>query len=366
MNICFLAPASVIHTVRWVNALVDRGHEISLITMHPPKLDTMHPNVKIYNLRIPAPIGYYLNYIQTRKIINRIKPDIVNAHYASGYGTLARLVNFHPTLLSVWGSDVYDFPYESKIKMKIIKKNLESATQIASTSFAMKKQVERLITPRLPIEVTPFGIDTNMFFPNRDKKEKDIITIGIVKKLEEKYGVRHLIEAVSLLIGMLKENNQEEIASKIRLLIVGEGSQLEELKLLTKRLNISEITTFVGAVPHDQVPSYLNKLDIYCAPSTLDSESFGVAIIEASACELPVVVSDVGGFPEVVKDGETGYIVERKNSKAIAKRLYELVQSPQKRGVLGKNGRNFVESLYNWDDNVRKMESVYQKLIDSK
>ncbi|NEU30303.1 glycosyltransferase family 4 protein [bacterium LRH843] len=359
MKICYLAGASSIHTVRWVNAMAERGHEVSLITMHPIELDAIHTNVSVYKLFLKPPLGYYLNAIQVKILLMKIKPDIINTHYASGYGTLSRLVNLEPTLLSVWGSDVFSFPYESNSKRKILKKNLEAATRVASTGWVMKEQTEKFFSPNMEIAVTPFGIDMEKF--KSVTKQTDTITIGTVKKLEEIYGIRYIIESFSSLIDLLKNSGQECIISKLRLLIVGGGSQLEEMKELTKKFNIEDVTTFTGAVPHSDVPKYLNKLDIYCALSL--QESFGVAVIEASACEVPVIVSNVGGLPEVVRENDTGYIVESENSLQIADKLYELVLNPEKRKEMGKRGREFVQSIYNWEDNVKEMEDVYKKLI---
>jgi glycosyltransferase involved in cell wall biosynthesis len=365
MKICFLAGASSIHTVRWVNAMAERGHDVHLITMHRPDKDKVDNRVDVYFLPLNPPMGYYLNVFKVRKLLKQIKPDILNTHYASGYGTLSRLVNFKPTLLSVWGSDVFDFPYRNKINEKILRKNLKAATQIASTSFAMKEQTERFVSPNLSIEVTPFGVDMNLFKPNqKNRKEKDTITIGVVKRLEEVYGIEYLIRATAVLIKKLKKNQMDEISEKIRLLIVGKGSLLDKLQNIAHDFGISHITTFVGAVSNAKVPEYLNKMDIFCVPSL--QESFGVAAVEASACELPVIVSNVGGLPEVVKDGETGFIVEPKNIQQVADRLYDLVIDPELRMRLGKNGRNFVNSFYNWKENVERMETVYKNLIKMK
>ncbi|MCL9971737.1 glycosyltransferase [Anoxybacillus kestanbolensis] len=344
--------------------MAERGHDVHLITMHRPDKDKIDDRVNVYFLPLNPSMGYYLNVFKVRKLLNKIKPDILNTHYASGYGTLSRLVNYYPTLLSVWGSDVFDFPYRSKINKKILKKNLKAATQIASTSFAMKKQTEKFVSPKLPIVVTPFGVDMNLFKPSHNGKERDTITIGIVKRLEEVYGIEYLIKATSLLIKKLRENRLDDIANRIRLLIVGEGSLLDKLQNLTRDYGISHITKFVGAVPNVKVPEYLNKMDIFCVPSL--QESFGVAAVEASACELPVIVSNVGGLPEVVKDGETGFIVEPKNIQQLADRLYDLVINPELRMRLGKNGRNFVNSFYNWEENVERMETVYENLIKMK
>lgn len=364
MKIAYLAGASSIHTVRWINAMVEREHDVHLITMHRPDKDKIDDRVKVYFLPFNPPMGYYLNVFKVRKLLKQIKPDILNTHYASGYGTLSRLVNFKPTLLSVWGSDVFDFPYQSKIKEKILRKNLKAATQIASTSFAMKKQTEKFVSPKLPIVVTPFGVNMNLFKPSYNGKEKDTITIGIVKRLEEVYGIEYLIKATSLLIKRLRENQLNDVADRIRLLIVGEGSLLDKLQNLTHDCGISHITKFVGAVPNVKVPEYLNKMDIFCVPSL--QESFGVAAVEASSCGLPIIVSNVGGLPEVVKDGETGFIVEPKNIQQLADRLYDLVINPELRMRLGKNGRNFVNSFYNWKENVKRMEIVYENLIKMK
>ncbi|WP_077619734.1 glycosyltransferase [Bacillus sinesaloumensis] len=366
MHICFLAPANSIHTVRWVNSLVNRNHKLTLLTMHPPEEHEIDSRIDIILLPFRAPLGYYLNSVKAKKIISELKPDILNTHYASGYGTLSRFINYKPTLLSVWGSDVYDFPYESTSKQKILVKNLRAADRLASTSHVMKKQTEKFSPKGMKIEVTPFGVDMNRFKPSSKEKANNQITIGMIKALESKYGPEYLIKGVHLLIERLKKEYKYKIVDQIKLLIVGKGSQLKELQDLVTEYQMDEIVTFTGAVPHTEVPAYLHKIDIYCAPSTLDSESFGVAIVEASASGLPVIVSNVGGLPEVVKDKETGFVVEPKNAEEISEKLYDLVNDEALRERLGKQGRIFSESLYDWEENVSIMESIYKDMTSIK
>lgn len=360
MKICFLAPASVIHTVRWVNAMVQRSHEIHLITMHDEKVDKFDKRVKIHRLKVPAPFGYYLNVIEAKRIVKKIQPDLLHAHYASGYGTLARLINYTPTLLSVWGSDVYLFPYESKRNEKVLRKNLMAADFITSTSKDMKRQTERFVSN--PIEVVPFGIDIDLF-QHTDVKDNDTIVIGTVKKLEHVYGIDILIEATALLISYLREHQHEDLANRIRLRLVGKGPQREELIHLTEKWNIRTMTEFVGYVANNQVVDQLNQMDIFAVFSR--SESFGVAVLEASACKLPVVVSNVGGLPEVVQDGQTGFIVPLENMETIVESLARLVINEEKRRQMGKQGRSFVRQRYMWENNVSAMEKTYEKIIQS-
>ncbi len=364
MKLAFLAARSSIHTVRWVNALANRGHEVHLLSIQKGG-DALDERVQVHYLPVAAPVGYYLNIRTVKRLLISIKPDILHVHYASGYGTLARLVGFEPTLLSVWGSDVFDFPYQNKVNERILRKNLKAATQIASTSWVMKQQTEKFVHPRLPIEVTPFGVNINKFKKMDIDKDSNKIVIGMVKRLEEKYGPRYLIQGTAILLDRLKDSGHYDVLNAIRLLIVGDGSQFSEMKELVKKLNLSSITRFTGAIPHDEVPKYLNQMDIFCAPSTLESESFGVAVVEASACELPVIVTNVGGLPEVVKDGETGYIVDPKNPEQIADKVYELVLDPNKRAKFGQQGRAFVKAHYDWDQNVSQVEQVYKNLIEN-
>lgn len=354
MKIAFLAGHSSIHTVRWVNEMAARGHDVHLITMHPGK-EELNENVKVYNLPFKPPLGYYLNTWRVKKLLRQIQPDILNTHYASGYGTLARLSGFHPNLLSVWGSDVFDFPFQSKLKLKIMQKNLKAADRVASTSNIMKRQTESIYKPDCDIAVTPFGVDCERFKLIDVDKDPNKVIIGTVKKMASQYGISTLIEAFALV--------KSRVDKEIELILVGGGPQEEELKQLTKVLGVEANVRFIGPVPHYEVPKWLNMFDIYVALS--ESESFGVAIIEASACEKPVVVSDAGGLPEVVIDGKTGYIVPRNNPEKAAEKIEILINDEILRKKMGRAGRVFVLENYDWKENADRMEALYKEVVDT-
>lgn len=361
MNLCFLAAASSIHTVRWVNALAKRGHEVHLLTMHPKTKHTIDPQVKVYPLTWPAPFGYYLNLFQAKRYLRQIKPDLLHAHYATGYGTLARKLHQWPIVLSVWGSDVLRFPKRSKRARKLVEKNLHAADAITVTSQKLEKVTKTLAKPSQPIDIIPFGVDLKQFNAQRQKFDpKDLLYIGTVKGLKEVYGIDRLLKAFRLLIDAFQQQGKEKIANQLVLKIVGEGNERRALEQLAKELAIERQTKFIGAIPHTDVPKHLQSLDIYCALSR--SESFGVAILEASATELPVIVTNVGGLPEVVQDGKTGYIVEEEDLKTVTLRLKQLVEDQSLRQRLGKRGRQFVKETYSWSAVVPKMENIYHKV----
>lgn len=352
-RICLLGSAFSIHTVRWANALVEKNLEVHLLTQHNEINKQLKSEVKVHKLPIKGFLGYYLNSFYTTNLIEKIKPNIVHAHYASGYGTLLRKTKITvPSLLSVWGSDVYDFPKQSNLKRKILIKNLNASDYIASTSRDMEKEIRKYNSNK-KIFHTPFGVDIEMFDANKPLFENSL-TIGTVKTMEDIYGIENLVRAFKLLINELPNE-------KLKLLLVGGGSQIEEYKKLSLDLSLNSYVDFTGQVDHRDVPKYLEKLHVYCAPSI--NESFGVAVLEASSCRRPVVVSDVGGLPEVVQDGKTGKIVKANDIVQLKDAIKYFVVNKNEILKYGEFGRMFVEETYEWDKTVENLINIYNSIL---
>ena len=360
MKVVFISAANSIHTVKWVNALSRKGIEIILISLkdHKNIENNIDKKIKIIYLPVKGTIGYYLNAIFINKIIKDEKPNLINVHYASGYGTLGRFIKFENKLLNVWGSDVYDFPNESNLKKKILIKNLSSYKAIASTSFCMAEETKKYLKENKKIYITPFGVDTNLFRNLNYERDKNKIVIGNVKTLSPKYGIDYLIKAIKELENIL----EKDIFNKIEVQIYGKGEQEQELKQLAITLGLKEKIKFMGFIKNTEVPKVINKMDIFIVPSIM--ESFGVAAVEAMACEIPVIVSDADGLREVTVNNKTGFIVPKKNEKAIANKLKELILNENLRKTFGKNGRERVLELYDWNNNVENMIEIYKKLGD--
>ena len=361
MKIIFLGEAASIHTIRWVNSLSEKGIEVILVSLKGEVdiIGKINDNVKVIYLPFGTKIGYYLNIFALKRIISKEKPDLINVHYASGYGTLGRLSGFNKKLLNVWGSDIYDFPNESKIKKIIIEKNLKNYTAIASTSYCMAEETKKYLKNKSKkIFITPFGVDTEKFKNFNIKKNKNELVIGIVKTLTENYGIEYLIRAIKELENILDIENYK----KIKLLIYGKGELKNKLESLTKELQIEDKVIFKGYISNEDIPKVLNEMDIFVVPSI--NESFGVAAVEAMACEIPVIASSVGGLKEVIIDKETGYLVPKKDYKEIAKYLKKLILDKNLRIYLGKNGRKRVLENYDWNSNVNYMIKIYKEIIN--
>ena len=357
MVIALLAAASSVHTVRWANAYADRGHTVHLISLHAPTAGLM-PAVQVHRLPYRKGLGYVLNGSLLDRLIESLGPDVVNAHYASGYGTLARACKTVQVLLNVWGSDVFEFPDKSPLHRWWLLRNLRHARELVSTSEFMAKRTRSLASDLPQLTVVPFGVEVERFTP-ADAKHQGPLVVGTVKTLMPKYGIDTLIKAFAELC-------TDPSLPELRLRIVGGGPEQENLKQLAQRFGMTQYTEFVGPVAHDRVPAELQRMDVYAALSRADSESFGVAVIEASSCGLPVVVSDAGGLPEVVEHGVTGAVVPREDPQAAANALARLVKDAGLREQWGRAGRARVLEQYAWQQCVDRQLEVLQRVAQER
>lgn len=359
MKIMMLAAGDSIHAVRWANAFVEREHEVHFVTLadHKERGDSFSDKVIIHYLPYGGSLGYIRNALPLNKLYKQIDPDVVNVHYASGYGTLMRLAKLKKTVLSVWGSDVYDFPYRNSLARHTVVKNLKYADRLASTSNVMAEQVRVLLNDEnKSICITPFGVDINKFTPEGDKAlENKYFWFGLVKKLTYKYGIDFVINAFSIFYQRWK--SEGSIGLEPHLFICGKGENREDFENLVIEKGLNDVVKIEGYIPNEKIPSLLRSFGVFCLGSQLNSESFGVSAVEAMSCGIPIIATNVDGFREVIDDGKTGYIVDKANVFRMSELMHLLYNDKEHRKELGENGRKRVISEYNWEENVRTLEN---------
>lgn len=361
MRILFLSDLNNVHTKKWVAGFSKRGCIVCAFGLAKVEGDFYKDlkNVSVESLTFTE-LGdkstfskiQYLKVVQRlKKIYKEFKPDIVHSHYATSYGLLGSFVKHEPYLISVWGFDVYEFPNASPIHKAILKRNLRKATHLFSTSHDMAEETKKYTNKK--IDVIPFGVDTQLFKPIKQEESK-AYTIGIVKTLEENYGIDYLIKSFARICVKYPKK-------QLKLLIVGRGREEANLKKLANDLGITDKVEFAGFVDNSLIPTLLNQMNIVVIPSFI--ESFGVAAVEASACEIPVIASNVDGLPEVVIDGETGLLCEPGNVKSITDKIDQLIKNPKMAKLMGENGRKFVLEHYDWEKNVDNQILHYKEIL---
>lgn len=365
MKVVILANPKSTHTTKWVNSLNEKGVDIYLFSLNDYDIELFNKDIKIEVFKIPKKIQnnksgsfskflYAVSLNKLKNFIKKVKPDILHAHYISSYGLLGAMTSFHPYLISVWGTDIYYVPEKNFINRKLIEFSLSKADKIFSTSHVMCKQTKKFTNKE--VEVIPFGIDIDIFKPIHIESlfKKEDIVIGTIKTLEKIYGIEYLIRAFKVVKDKLP-------SISLKLLIVGGGLDENYFKKIIKELELENNTIFTGFIVPNEIPKYHNMIDIFLALS--ERESFGVSILEASACEKPVIVSDAEGFTEIVKNNLTGFIVEKRNIQQIVEVLTKLVLNKILREKIGKAGREEVIKFYNWKDNVNQIIKAYEEYI---
>lgn len=364
-RILFLADVNSAHTRKWAELLTEKGFIVGIFSLNPVKSHWFEafPAITIFqaergnktgNDSDISKIKYLRHWNTLQKVILEFNPDILHAHYATSYGLLGAMSKFHPFVISVWGSDVFEFPQKSFLHKALLKFNLRAADAVLSTSNIMAKETARYTDH--PITITPFGIDLNKFKKQKVKSifnENDIV-IGTIKSLEHIYGIDILIRSFKKVLDL-------NLNLSLKLLIVGGGSKANDYENLVNELGIKGSVVFTGKIEYERIVEYHNMIDIFVNVSR--NESFGVSVLEASACETPVVASRVGGLVEVVEDNNTGVLVGSENILEVVKAIEKLVCNVELRNKMGENGRIMVQQRYDLSKNVNELIAVYNALL---
>jgi glycosyltransferase involved in cell wall biosynthesis len=257
-------------------------------------------------------------------------------------------------VISVWGSDViyYGPPPEPSLAVFYKRYALRQAKAVTASSHFLAGECEKYLGPRDRVRVVPFGVDTDYFAPRPARSPREEVVIGFVKHLEPYYGVEDLVVAF------------EEVVTRYpdaRLIIAGDGSLRSSLRQKVHSKGLGELVEFLGQIPQHAVRDVLAQCDVFAMPSL--REALGVAAIEALAMGVPVVATQVGGIPEIVKDGITGLLVPAMSPDALAEALLYLVEDEALRRQMGREGRQDVLERYRWAGCVDKMLDIYDDVV---
>lgn len=358
MRICFIGPANSAHIVKWCTWFNGRGHKTHVISFTPGKIE----NTEVHLIDIGVDVGGSdagkLKYLTTggriKQLVDGIKPDIVNVHYATSYGMAVALSGVKQYVLSVWGSDIYDFPKRSPFHKALLKYSLWKAPYLFSTSRAMAQ--EAALYTKKSFEITPFGVDMKLFNPDKRTRlpEDQSLIVGTVKGLSDNYGIADILRAVSII--------KREGIIPIQLRIAGKGPQEQEYKKLAKELDIEDITCWLGFISQEKAAEEWANMDIAVIPST--AESFGVSAVEAQACGTAVIISNIPGLMEATDPSSSSIVVHRNAPDEIANGIRTL--SDQKtRQQYAIHGLEYVRNKYEINHCFEKIEASFKQIRGS-
>jgi len=339
--------------------LARRGHEVHVITSLDAGLPKESTEEGFYvhrifwrKIRFAGAISFW---IKVFLILRKVNPDMVHAQSIGICmpAFIAKKLLRKPYVVWGRGSDVY---LPGKFIKSISKLVLKNANTAIALTEDMKREMQKLCDR--DILVIPNGIDLEKF-KNLSRKdlrkrlkikdnEKIITFVGTLRPVK---GVKYLIKAMELII---KKNEN------VKLMLVGDGEEREELESLVEELDLKECVKFIGRVQNEEIPQYMAASDVFVLPSL--SEGFPVVTLEAMASGLAIIATSVGGLPEIVEDGENGFLVEPKNPKEIAKKVLLILGSDELRENISKKNKEKVKE-YGWECVIEQVECIYKECL---
>lgn len=342
--------------------LAQDGHDVRVITSYDKGLLKENREEGFFIYRISYPkikfLGVILFWIKCLFLLKKIGPEVVHSQGIQMAFPCFLAKKFFNISYIVYGQG-FDVYFNWKFKKIISKLVLENAQAVVTLTQNMKKELGAYNIKN--IFIIPDGVELSKF-ENLSKAgirkelkinddENVIIFVGSLKAVK---GIKYLIEAINI----VKEKNP-----KLRLLLIGDGEEKKELERLVEKLGLKKIIGFVGKINNEEVPKYMIASDVLVMPSL--SEGLSVAVLEAMASGLPVVATKVGGLPEIIKDGENGFLVEPKNPKQIAERILYLLSDDGIRKAIFLNNKEKSKN-YSWDSIVNKLIAVYFLCLSKK
>lgn len=334
-----------------------RGHQVVIAAPEKSQLTRLAKEEGLHCEAIPVGISGWGRLVPLfLKLLAKHKIQIVHTHGSQDSWTASlagRLSSFRPVIVRTRHKST---PVAVSLRHNVLYRFLPHA--VTTTGEAVRQQliVRNRLDPDAVFSI-PTGIDMQRFQPsalNVISKETLGIQIGqpvvgTVSFLRPEKGMDVLIEAMSLL---------KKDFSQVCCLIVGTGQEHQKLLEQIRQQKLHENVIFAGF--REDVPQLLNVMDVFVLPSL--EEGMPQSLLQALAMERAVVASSVGGVPEIVRDGQTGFLVSPKDPVALAKKVGSLLRDPDQRKTLGRAGRRAIEEAYSMEAMLVKTEELYTHL----
>lgn len=335
-------------------ALAQRGHEVTIVAGN--RGEAWHSEVRLVQFPFRSEKDWPDFGVRFRRLAERLS-------FAS-HGGLAHLLD------AGYDAIIVNKPFDFPILWRARRAGLKAVTLFRSggTDFFPADRwfagaIDRWVSAsrynakqigsryRRPVEVIHNGVDTDAFS-----------SVHSCASMRARYAApnQSIVVSVGRLVGWkgihVVINAIASIPSVVYL-VVGTGPEERELKMLASRLGVSDRVIFAGRVAHGDLPQLLAQCDVFVQPS-IGEEAFGISVVEAMACGLPVIASDNGGLPEIVVNGATGLLLRPGDAAAWHRGIAELVDDPSRARRMGSAARERAIAHFTWWANAARHESL--------
>ncbi|MFP5221215.1 MAG: glycosyltransferase family 4 protein [Acidobacteriota bacterium] len=356
-RICFVANPAWPHVEKWAKWFsASPDFEVHLLSAVEPRFDGVHWHR--FDVQGPSFLPWTIRALRAfQRAYDSIRPDLLHLHNLEYMMLPASLAWGGPTILTTYGLDITLFhtpgsSWKARALKRMVLRRASAVTAASEFLAGLTAKIGGLAPGK--VQVTPFGVDTDVFRRSQPRVNDGWLTVGMPKDLKPEYGPRDFIQAIAIL---------GQRGLKVRGFIQGDGPERAGAQELIKELGIGSRMEIRGRVPLDSMREVYESMDVCVLPSL--QESFGVAAIEAQSMEVPVVATRVEGLGEVVVDGLTGLQIPEGNPAALADAIEKLAVNPGLRLRMGRTGRDFVMDRFDWRKTVLVMDGLYRRLTAS-
>lgn len=303
------------------------------------------------------------------KALNKIDGDIIHAHGYRGFAMtvaipILKKSKHIPVVLSPYGSIPYEYSYSVIHKfMKILQDKATFKMPLRLTDIVLaeseyeKKRLIEFGVPSEKIRIVYVKVDTNLFRKKRNdffgKNEQVVLYVGRVNKLK---GLEFLIRVFRLV--------HKKSTFNVKLIVVGpieDQLYFSQLMRLVKDLNLEKHIIFYGLVSHEELPNVYSSAKVLVLAA--EYQNISGVLLEAQACECPVIATNVGGLRETVIHGKTGFLVKLWNAEELADKILLLLRDDEKREAFGRNARRFVSQRFSAALYTERVLRAYNEIL---
>jgi glycosyltransferase involved in cell wall biosynthesis len=286
--------------------------------------------------------------------------DVIHVQWPIPNGLGALIVKYlHgiPYINTIYGEEVYlSKRYHTMFIIKLLVRNASKSIMISSgTLKASLKEGLR----KEKFEIIPFGVDTEFFRPIKVEKNSKIFQILSIGYLIERKGFEYLVKAIK---EVLNSHNE------VKLIIVGSGPLENQIKKLICELKLEGNIQILKNISDKELLEIYNSSDLFILPSIIDfqgnTEGLGVVLLEAMACKLPVIGSNIGGIPDIIHDNLTGRLVQQKDILGLSKTIIDLIENENLRKSMALNGYEMVKGHFSWEQIAKDYIEIYTETTE--
>jgi N-acetyl-alpha-D-glucosaminyl L-malate synthase BshA len=347
-------------------ALANHGHEIHFFSYaRPNRLAPFHQGIEFHTVRVSSyPLFHYPPYDLAlssvmRQVMCDRKLDVLHVHYAVPHSICAYLAREMASgcdtkiITTLHGTDITILGRDPSYR-DVIPFGLEKSDAVISVSSWLADQTRAVFDYEGPIEVFPNFVDQNRFRPRTDDRVRRDLggdDHALIVHMSNFRPLKRAIDTVHIL-------HRLRSSRPALLILAGDGPDQTVVREEAQRLGVLDSVRFLGAI--DEVETVMAACDVALFPS--ESESFGLAALEAMACQLPVVASRVGGLPEVVVHGESGYLREVGDIEGMAQDIDSLLDDDILRRRMGDAALTRARNEFSLESSLLQHEALYARL----